>query len=310
MTHPGTRPGAWKARDPGSLVSAVACILFALMSPLDQAQVPPTSGAGVLLGTDAYGHSSAPPIEWDVYSVDGLRTVVGAPFSGTATTETSSRATDGRRFVHTRSAWYFRDGRGRMRVDLDFSTGHPAGAGSPPNFAADSVLIIDHSGGLRYMMYPLNRTAYVLSVREPPTAEPLRPPVATPDVDISFSVPGHGRTPPDAATETVALGEKEIDGIKVVGSRRVHVIPVGELGNGAPITVTAEQWFSPELGVVVMHSEVRSTDFQTDEMTSRLHKVRRAEPDSALFIIPSGYTRVEVDPDGPQLRRRRDQPLR
>jgi len=59
---------------------------------------------------------------------------------------------------------------------------------------------------------------------------------------------GHGPKPPDAAAETVALGEKEVDGIKVVGSRRVHVISVGERGNGLPITVTAEQWFSPELG--------------------------------------------------------------
>lgn len=52
---------AWKARTCGSFVSAAAYTLFALASPLGRAQVPPTSGAGVLLGMDAYGHSAASP---------------------------------------------------------------------------------------------------------------------------------------------------------------------------------------------------------------------------------------------------------
>jgi hypothetical protein len=289
----------WKARASGSFVSAAACILFTLAPTLDQAQVPPTSGAGVLLGTDAYGHSAASPIGWDVYSVEGLQTLVGAPFSGVATTQFASRATDGRRSVQTKSVWYYRDGQGRVRVDLDFGTGHPESAGSPHNFEAGSVLIIDHISGKRYMLFPLKRTAAVLSVRGPTTAAPLRPPVPTPDVDISFSLPGHGPKPPDAAAETVALGEKKIDGIKVVGSRRVHVISVGDLGNGLPITVTAEQWFSPELGVVVEHSETSSIGSRMDEMTSRLHTVIRAEPDPALFTVPSDFKQIEVDPRGP-----------
>jgi hypothetical protein len=290
---------AWKARACGSFVSAAACTLFALASPLGQAQPPPTSGAGVLLGTEAYGHAAASPIVWDVYAVEGLRTVVGAPFSGVATTQCVSRATDGRRFVQTRSVWYYRDGQGRVRVELDFGANHPVSGGSSPNFKADSVLVIDPIRNQRYMLDPLRRTAYVLSMRGPPTSVTLRPPVATPDVDISFSLPGHGPKPPDAGSEAVALGEKEIDGIKVVGNRRVHVIAVGDLGNGIPITVTAEQWFSPELGVVLMHSEASSTDFRLDEMTSRLHKVLRAEPDPTLFTVPVDYTRIEVDPDGP-----------
>jgi len=286
-----------KARACGSFVSAAACILFALQSPLGRAQVPPTSGAGVLLGTDAYGHSAASPIVWDVHSVEGLRTLVGAPFSGVATTQFASRAADGRRFVHTKLAWYYRDGQGRVRVELD-GADHPESADSSSSFEADSVLVIDPISNHRYMMYPLKRIAYVLSMRGPPTTVSLRPPVATPDVDISFSLPGHGPKPPDAASETVALGAKEIDGCKVVGSRRVHVIRVGDLGNGSPITVTAEQWFSPQLGVVIMHSEASSTDSRKDEMTSHLHKLLRAEPDPALLSVPSHYRRIAVDPDG------------
>ena len=290
---------AWKARACGSFVSAAASSLFALASPPGQAQGPLTTGAGVLLGTDAYGHSAASPIVWDVYSVEGLRTVVGAPFSGVATTQFVSRATDGRRFVHTKSAWYYRDGQGRVRVELDLGANHPESAGASSSFEADSVLVIDPISHHRYMMYPLKRTAFVLSVRGPSTAVPLRPPVATPDVDVSFSLPGHGPKPPDVASETVALGEKEIEGSKVVGSRRVHVVRVGALGNGSPITVTAEQWFSPEMGVVVMHSEASSTDLRMDEMTSRLHQVSRTEPNPALFTVPPDYRRIEVDPEGP-----------
>src|SRR5690348_11634890 len=53
-------------RGSGAFVSAAAGTLCALASPLGLAQAPSTSGAGVLLGTDAYGHSAASPIGWGV----------------------------------------------------------------------------------------------------------------------------------------------------------------------------------------------------------------------------------------------------
>src|SRR5579859_644817 len=92
---------ALKACSRGSFVRAAACALLALVSPLGEARVPSEPGAGVLLGTNAYGKTAASPVGWDVYLAGGLRTVVGAPFSGVATTQFASRATDGRRFDHT-----------------------------------------------------------------------------------------------------------------------------------------------------------------------------------------------------------------
>jgi hypothetical protein len=282
----------WKIRAIRSCIITAACTLFVLASPPDRAQVAPESGAGVLLAVDDDGHSVASPVGWSVDLVGRLRTVIGAPFSGVATTQSTSQATDGRRFVHTTTTRYYRDGVGRLRIERDSGTNDGGSTGSTP--WAHSALVIDRTRSQRGMMYALKRTAYVLTDCWPIAAPSLRPPIATPDVDISYSLPGHGPQPIDAAGETVALGKKEIDGLEVVGSRRVHVVRVGEVGNGMPITITAEQWFSPELGVVVIHSEARRIGNRTDEMTSRLHQVVRAEPDHALLTIPGDYSRIEV----------------
>jgi len=54
-----------------------------------------------------------------------------------------------------------------------------------------------------------------------------------------------------------------------------------------PITITSEEWTSPDLKVLVMthHSDPRS-----GESTYRLTNIIRAEPDRSLFMVPPDYT--------------------
>jgi hypothetical protein len=93
-----------------------------------------------------------------------------------------------------------------------------------------------------------------------------------------------GRTGGGAAP--ASLGHRTIEGLDVVGTRAVSVIPVGQIGNDREIDVTSERWYSDDLQIVVMS---RTSDPRTGETTFQMTGIRRAEPSAALFIVPAGY---------------------
>ncbi len=83
------------------------------------------------------------------------------------------------------------------------------------------------------------------------------------------------------------LGTKTINGVEATGTRITRVIPAGREGNDQPLTVTHENWVSPELKLQVMSI---SDDPRTGTSTMELTDIERAEPDPALFQVPEGYT--------------------
>jgi hypothetical protein len=83
------------------------------------------------------------------------------------------------------------------------------------------------------------------------------------------------------------LEHRTIEGVAVEGRKTTTVIPAGQIGNEQPITVTSEQWRSPELKVLVM---TRHNDPRSGESTYRLQNIIRAEPDRSLFMVPADYT--------------------
>lgn len=96
------------------------------------------------------------------------------------------------------------------------------------------------------------------------------------------------KDPADAKTES--LGTKTIEGIKADGTRVTFEIPAGQIGNGKPIEVVTERWFSPELQVLVMS---RHVDPIAGEHVFRLINIKRAEPAPDLFTVPKGF-RTEI----------------
>jgi len=94
------------------------------------------------------------------------------------------------------------------------------------------------------------------------------------------------------APQAVSIGERRIEGLKVTGSRLEFVIAAGEVGNEQPITVRTDQWFSPELGVVVSSTH---NDPMIGETTYRLEQIDRKEPDAALFAVPGDYSKLAID---------------
>jgi hypothetical protein len=75
--------------------------------------------------------------------------------------------------------------------------------------------------------------------------------------------------------------------VAVEGRKTTTTIPAGQIGNEQPLTITSEQWRSPELNVLVM---TRHADPRSGESTYRLVNIVRAEPDRSLFMVPADYT--------------------
>ena len=86
-----------------------------------------------------------------------------------------------------------------------------------------------------------------------------------------------------------ALGQKLIEGVMADGKRVTTTLPAGAIGNQAPITVTSEQWFSPDLEILVM---TRHSDPRAGETSYTLTNIVRAEPQATLFDLPPDYTVV------------------
>jgi hypothetical protein len=71
------------------------------------------------------------------------------------------------------------------------------------------------------------------------------------------------------------------------GTRTTRTIPAGKVCNQAPLVITIERWYSPELQTDVMRKEVNPQFGQT---TFQLTNIVRAEPDASLFQVPPNYT--------------------
>ena len=82
------------------------------------------------------------------------------------------------------------------------------------------------------------------------------------------------------------LEHRTIEGVAVEGRKITTVIPAGQVGNEQPITITSEQWRSPDLNVLVM---TRHSDPRTGDSSYRLLSIIRAEPDRSLFMVPADY---------------------
>jgi hypothetical protein len=96
---------------------------------------------------------------------------------------------------------------------------------------------------------------------------------------------GTGANKDEVRTED--LGKQSVSGVLVAGKRTTTVIPTNEIGNDRPITITHEEWYSPDLKLVVKSSD---SDPRSGERTMELEGLTRGDPDPALFRVPEGYT--------------------
>jgi hypothetical protein len=94
---------------------------------------------------------------------------------------------------------------------------------------------------------------------------------------------------------TENLGEEIILGFRSHGTRVITTLPPGEIGNDRPIDIVSEQWFSPDLQLV-MRSLHR--DPWAGEFTTTVVKISRGEQPASLFEVPAQYKVIDADTEG------------
>jgi len=245
------------------------------------------------------------------------RITPGAPYSAEAVTESTQVLADGNRINRKSVTRVYRDGEGRMRrEELDDAS------------TVVSVSIVDPVAHTSFVLQPASRTAFrdhawiampvvegmswgrgmILSPdgeRDPQAQDRLKlklEEVAKAKA-ASTAPPPPPPPPPPASGMRVAmekavagnvtrenLGQQNIEGVAATGTRATTTIPAGAIGNLQPIQVVSEQWFSPDLQVLIM---TKHNDPRSGETTYRLQGIVRAEPDRSLFTVPPDYTLKE-----------------
>jgi hypothetical protein len=203
----------------------------------------------------------------------GGKTVTGAPFSATLSTQTTQVLADGNRIVRTTTGTLARDAQGRTRRDITLPAIGPWATSThvPPH----AIDIIDPVAGTQYILDPSRKVAHQLKQR--------------PRKDRGNGREGAEKPGPDVANNgvtTTSLGTQVINGVKANGTRYTRVIPAGQIGNEKPIQMVMESWYSPDLQVVVM---TKRTDPVRGDSVFQLTDIQRQPPDPSLFQVPSDY---------------------
>lgn len=205
----------------------------------------------------------------------GGKTVTGAPFSATFSSQSTQVLADGNRIQNSTTGTVARDSQGRTHRDMTL----PAiGAFAASGQAALHVMFInDPVAGVHYVLHPDKKSAN------------------------KRTLPPNGKGGLDAArwkqhqkeVVTTSLGTQMINGISAEGTRYTRTIPAGEIGNEKAITIVKEKWYSSELQTVVMTK--RNDPFRGDTV-SQLTNIQRQEPAATMFQVPADYAVQEGGP--------------
>jgi hypothetical protein len=231
---------------------------------------------------------------------DSGKTVTGAPYTATATTETTQVLADGNRIVNKTESQLARDGQGRTRRQEVMSNVGPLATNAPK-----MAFINDPVANATYILDLNDKTAQVLKV--PSAVRGLSDmqgvgkgsghgEAGTVTVDKKIIVRGGSpgveqrvwvNSNEDGQAKTESLGTQTIEGVSATGTRTTRTIPAGEIGNERPLEITSEVWTSPDLQMVILS---KRNDPRIGETVYKLTNIQRADPDPSLFQVPSGFT--------------------
>jgi hypothetical protein len=215
--------------------------------------------------------------------------VTSAPYTATATTESTQVLADGNRIVNKTSSFVARDSQGRTRRETDLHRIGTMQVDSPK-----TVFINDPTTHTQYIFTPGGEATKVVrgegSWKENPQIIELRTAREQRLKEKTIVVAQEARNAQKSKESSEQakhedLGTQTIEGVSAQGKRETVTIPAGEIGNDRPIEIVTETWFSPELHTMVLrkHSDPRFGD-----STYRLTDIKRNEPDASLFQPPAG----------------------
>ena len=205
--------------------------------------------------------------------LDG-KTVTGAPFSATFSTQSTETLADGNKIEHSSTGTVARDSQGRTRREMTLPAIGPfATQGSTPP-------------RVTFLSDPVANTHYVLDENRKVARQMKmnRMERRGGENQDAGDKPRGRNTSEEVKTD---LGTQTINGIVAQGTRYTRTIPAGQIGNEKPIVVTTERWYSPDLQINILTKH--SDPFMGDRVT-QLTGIQRQEPDPSLFQVPAGYT--------------------
>ena len=247
------------------------------------------------------------------------RITTGRPYSAEATTEFVQTLGDGNKIARKATVRIYRDGEGRTRRE-ELATDGTVKSISIYDPVAHTTYVLDpatrtaRKSAVRVIMPMGTATGEIrqklefkiLAEEEAADRVAGRVALVAPaDVPIQAAaeqtrkrhvetvVGGGGRGVLQPAVRVAqdvkeeSLGQKMIDGVPADGKRVTTVLPAGSIGNQQPITVLSEQWFAPDLEILVM---TKHSDPRTGETTYSLSSITRGEPAANLFDVPPDYT--------------------
>jgi hypothetical protein len=236
----------------------------------EQAPAPPSHGGGHMfermgpMGFDGMGF---------VGFQAGLagKTVTGAPFSASISTQETETLTDGNKIERSSTGSFARDTQGRTRRDMTLPAIGPwaASGKTPPKMS--------------FINDPVAGTGYVLEANTK-TARQMKGHNHTANAAKASSMAAKFQK----NTTTESLGTQTINGVAAQGTRTTRTIPAGEIGNEKPIVIVTEKWYSTDLQAAVM---IKRTDPRTGgESVFQLTNIQKQEPAATLFQVPADYT--------------------
>lgn len=216
--------------------------------------------------------------------------VTAAPYTATATTESTQVLGDGNKIVNKTSSFVARDSQGRTRRETDLHRIGTMQVDSPK-----MIFINDPTTHTQYIFTPGGGEATKVirsegNWKEGPQIIDLRKmrEQRLKDKTIVTVQGAHEGQQSKENHEQIKhedLGTQTIEGVSAQGKRETVTIPAGEIGNERPIEIVTETWFSPDLHTMVLR---KHSDPRLGDSTYRLTDIKRNEPDAALFQPPPG----------------------
>ena len=244
----------------------------------------------------------------------------GAPYSADAVNESMQTLADGNRIVQKSTTRVYRDGEGRTRreelnesgdvisvsiVDPVVHTSYVLDPRTRSAYRGSMLIATPHvfvkgvpeseadkrATEMDALKVKTAREKAASQEKEPRSDAPgtmrVKPPPPPPPPPPGYKGDLMGEAP---ETSKQDLGRQTIEGVGATGTRTTWTIPAGAIGNLQPIKIVSEQWFSPDLQLLVL---TKHSDPRTGENIYRLQNIVRAEPDRSLFTVPPDYTLKE-----------------
>jgi hypothetical protein len=218
-----------------------------------------------------------------------IMAIVGAPFSAVSVQQNIRVTADGNRFIRNFTNHYYRDGQGRTRLEREIPVQALASHGTATTH--EMVTINNKVTGEIDMLFPEGKVA---SVMQRSGMKVVDVPATQPEIFTWFSNVRIGPNEPGWSAP-VSLGEKSIEGLRAVGTQKTYTLAAGAAFNEKAVTITVEQWSSPDLGVILMKTTRASAG---GEVRYSLQDIVQAEPSADLFKVPADYKKIAVNPSG------------